>query len=177
VAWLVCLSSLKRDRRKLTARVLNGYIYIYLYIYISEIYIFFFSFGTEVKAGSSRRRAAWPHADRGSWQGPPGEKRDKNLKSREFPAAGGIAAPGPGKLAGPPWRESKKFEEQGVPGGGRHSRTLSGEAGRAPLEGSRQANVFPSYNSTAASQQPGFILLHPATPLFVLWLSTYGSKL
>ena len=56
------------------------------------IYIFIFSFGTEVKAGSSRRRAAWPHADRGSWQGPPGEKRDKNLKSREFPAAGGIAA-------------------------------------------------------------------------------------
>ena len=51
VVRLVCLSSLKRDRRKLTARVLNGYIYIYLYRYIYEqiyIYIyFFFSFGTE----------------------------------------------------------------------------------------------------------------------------------
>ena len=32
VAWLVCLSSLKRDRRKLTARVLNGYSSIYIYI-------------------------------------------------------------------------------------------------------------------------------------------------
>jgi len=105
VAWLVCLSWLKRDRRKLTARVLNGYIYIDIYIYIyiliyiyeKHIYIYryiyiFFSLGTEVKAGSSRRRAAWPHADRGSWQDPPGEKRDKNPKSREFPAAGGIAA-------------------------------------------------------------------------------------
>ena len=67
----------------------------------------FFSFGTEVKAGSSRRRAAWPHADRGSWQGPPGEK-PKSLKSREFPAVGGIAARCPGKLAGPPWKEVEK---------------------------------------------------------------------
>ena len=48
---------------------------------------------------------------------------------------------------------------------------------QGPLEGSRQAHVFPSDNSTAASQQPGFILLQPATPLFVLWLLTYGSKL
>ena len=137
------------------------------------IYKYFFSFGTEVKAGSSRRRAAWPHADRGSWQGPPGEKRDKNLKSREFPAAGGRAARWPGKLAGPSWRKVKKFKEQRIPGGGRHSRTLSGEAGRAPLEGIREANGFPSCKGTAASYQSEFIP-QPVTPFFVLWLSPGG---
>ena len=88
------LSSLKRDRRKLTARVLNGLIFFRLELKSRQ----------GVPGGGRHGRTLTGEAGRA-----PLEKRDKNLKSRDFPAAGGIAARWPSSCPGKLAKEANGF--------------------------------------------------------------------